>query len=54
MILEGKKAVWKDYQKEIAEDKYYYVRSCVRQNFFPGSETAFLKIMREELNKDVY
>ena len=33
MILEGKKAIWNDYQKEIADDKYYYVRSCVRQNF---------------------
>src|SRR5665811_905666 len=54
MKLEGKKAIWNDYQKEIADDNYYYVRSCVRQNFFPGSETAFLKIMREELNKNVY
>jgi len=54
MKIEGKKAIWKDYQKEIADDKYFYVRSCVRQNFFPGSETAFLKIMREELGKDVY
>ena len=47
MKLEGKKAIWKDYQKEIAGDRYYYVRSCVRQNFFPGSETTFLRIMRE-------
>ena len=54
MNIEGKKAIWKDYQKEIADDNFYYVRSCVRQNFFPGSETAFLKIMREELKKDVY
>ncbi len=54
MKLEGKKQLWKDYQKEIADDRYFYVRSCVRQNFFPGSETAFLRIMREELGKDVY
>ena len=54
MKLEGKQAIWKDYQKEIADDKYFYVRSCVRQNFFPGSETTFLRIMREELGKDVY
>ena len=54
MNIEGKKAIWKDYQKEIADDKFFYVRSCVRQNFFPGSETAFLKIMRDELKKDVY
>ena len=54
MITEGKQAVWKEYQKEIADDKYFYVRSCVRQNFFPGSETTFLRIMRDELGKDVY
>lgn len=54
MKVEGKQAIWKEYQKEIADDRYFYVRSCVRQNFFPGSETAFLRIMREELGKDVY
>lgn len=54
MKTEGKQQLWKDYQKEIADDRYFYVRSCVRQNFFPGSETAFLRIMREELGKDVY
>lgn len=54
MKLEGKKYVWKDYQKEIADDHYFYVRSCIRQNFFPGSEQTFLKILRTELNKDIY
>lgn len=54
MNIEGKRNIWKDYQKEIAEDKYFYVRSCVRQNFFPGSETTFIRILREELNKDLY
>jgi len=54
MILAGKKAIWNDYQKEIADDKFYYVRSCVRQNFFPGAETTFLRIMREVLGKDVF
>lgn len=54
MILSGKAAIWKDYQKEIADDRYFYVRSCVRQNFFPGAETTFLRIMREELGKDIY
>lgn len=54
MKQEGKRAIWNDYQKEIAEDKFYYVRSCIRQNFFPGSETAFLKIMREVLGKEVF
>ncbi len=54
MKIEGKKAIWSEYQKEIADDKFFYVRSCIRQNFFPGSEIAFLKIMRDVLNKDVY
>lgn len=54
MKQDGKIALWKDYQKEIADDRYFYVRSCIRQNFFPGSEIAFLKILREELGKDVF
>lgn len=54
MIIEGKRRIWADYQKEIADDNYFYVRSCVRQNFFPASETAFLRIMREILGKNVY
>lgn len=45
---------WRDYQKEIADDRYYYARSCIRQNFFPGSEGAFLSIMRDELGRDVH
>ncbi|MDR2083702.1 MAG: heterodisulfide reductase subunit B [Bacteroidales bacterium] len=44
---------WNDYQKEIADDKYFYARSCIRQTFFPGSETAFVKMMREEMKKDI-
>ncbi len=54
MISEGKKILWKDYQKEIASDNYFYARSCIRQNFFPGAEKTFLKILKKELNKDVY
>ncbi|PKM92514.1 MAG: heterodisulfide reductase subunit B [Euryarchaeota archaeon HGW-Euryarchaeota-1] len=54
MKQEGKQLIWKDYQKEIANDNYYYVRSCVRQNFFPASEVMFLKILRDELGKNVY
>jgi len=46
--------VWREYQKEIAEDHYYYVRSCIRQNFFPGAEDVFIKIVREYLGKDLY
>lgn len=44
---------WADYQKEIADDHYYYVRSCIRQNFFPGSESAFLNIIGKEFSKDI-
>ncbi len=49
-----KRSSWREYEKEIADDRYYYARSCIRQNFFPGSETTFLRIMREALGKDVY
>ena len=45
---------WQDYQKEIADDRYYYVRSCIRQNFFPGSEKAFLDIMHDDLGRDCF
>lgn len=54
MKANGKKNIWNDYQKEIADDKYFYVRSCIRQSFFPGSEIAFLNILRNELSKEVY
>ena len=54
MKLEGKRNIWREYQKEIGEDHYYYVRSCIRQNFFPGSENTFIKILKEELGKDIY
>ena len=54
MNIGGKQHIWKDYQKEIAGDRFFYVRSCVRQNFFPGSEKTFLRIMKEELGKDVF
>ena len=48
-----KKHYWNEYQKEIAGDKYFYERSCIRQTFFPGSETAFLRILKEELGKNI-
>lgn len=54
MKPEGKKLLWKEYQKEIATDHYFYARSCIRQNFFPASETTFLRVMREEMGKDVH
>ena len=41
MNLEGKQQIWNDYQKEIADDRYYYARSCIRQTFFPASLLNF-------------
>lgn len=48
-----KRNSWQEYQKEIADDNYYYVRSCIRQNFFPGSEKAFLNILRNDIGKNI-
>ena len=44
---------WQEYQKEIADDRFYYARSCIRQNFFPGSEKAFIDILQRDLGKDL-
>jgi len=49
-----KNQMWEAYQKEIADNKYYFARSCIRQNFFPASEDVFLNIIRKELGKDIY
>ncbi len=54
MKREGKIQVWQDYQKEIADDHYFYARSCIRQTFFPGAEAVFIKILKDELGKDIY
>ena len=48
------KRYWNEYQKDIADDHYFYERSCIRQTFFPGSEAAFLNILRNDLGKDIY
>ncbi|MGC8823131.1 MAG: heterodisulfide reductase-related iron-sulfur binding cluster [Bacteroidales bacterium] len=50
----GKNLIWENYQKEIAENNYYFARSCIRQNFFPAAEDVFLKILREELGKNIF
>lgn len=44
---------WNKFSKEIADDHYYYLRSCIRQNFFPGAEEALVKILRNNLQKDL-
>lgn len=54
MRLEGKKRIWADFQKKIPDDHFFYVRSCIRQSFFPGSEQFFLKVIREDLGKDIF
>jgi len=51
--MEIKKQYWNEYQKDIAQDDYFYERSCIRQTFFPGSEATFLKILRDELGKKI-
>jgi len=45
---------WLEYQKEVADDNYYYARSCIRQNFFPGSEETFIRIVRDVLEKNIF
>ena len=54
MIYQGKQKIWSDYQKEIPDDHWFYVRSCIRQSFFPASEHYFLKICRDMLGRDIY
>ncbi|HNW98855.1 MAG TPA: heterodisulfide reductase-related iron-sulfur binding cluster [Bacteroidales bacterium] len=54
MIAKGKNICWENYQKEIADDHFYFARSCIRQNFFPASETFFLKILKDILHKDIF
>ncbi|MDZ4059244.1 MAG: heterodisulfide reductase subunit B, partial [Bacteroidales bacterium] len=46
--------LWESYQKDIADDHYYFARSCIRQNFFPAAEGLYLKILRDDLNKDIF
>jgi len=45
---------WDKFEKEIANNHYYYARSCIRQNFFPGAEEIFINILRNNLKKDIY
>ncbi|MCX7954090.1 MAG: heterodisulfide reductase-related iron-sulfur binding cluster [Bacteroidales bacterium] len=39
--------------KKIPDDNYFYVRSCIRQNFFPLAEEAFVKIIKNNLKKNI-
>ena len=53
MIYQGKQKIWSEYQKDIPDDDWYYVRSCIRQNFFPASERMFMEICRNVLGKNI-
>ena len=54
MIYQGKQKIWSDYQKEIPDNHWFYVRSCIRQNFWPASEKYFMFICRDMLGRDIY
>ena len=49
-----RRSKWEDYQKSIADNDYYYARSCIRQNFFPGSEKAFIDIVTKDLGRRLF
>ncbi len=54
MIYQGKQKIWSEYQQDIPDDKWFYVRSCIRQNFFPAAEKYFMTICKDMLGKDIY
>jgi len=54
MKTEKVSETWLSYQKEIADDNYYFARSCIRQNVLPAAEELFLKILKTELGKNVF
>jgi heterodisulfide reductase subunit B len=41
------------FDKEIADDNYFYLRSCIRQNYFPGTEKVFIDILKNKLSKNI-
>jgi len=50
----GKERIWREFQKEIPDDHYYFARSCIRQNFFPASEEFLLWFLREKMGKELF
>jgi hypothetical protein len=47
MAKSRKNEIWEAYQKEIADNHYYFARSCIRQNFFQAAEGLYLiKMLR--------
>ncbi len=53
-MVKAKNEIWEAYQKDIADNDYYFARSCIRQNIFPAAEDVFLKIMKQELGKNIF
>ena len=45
---------WREYQKEIPTDHFFFVRSCIRQTFSPGAEAALLNTLKGKLHLDIY
>jgi heterodisulfide reductase subunit B len=45
---------WESYQKDIADDRYYFARSCIRQNVLPAAEDLFIKILSNDLGRDIF
>jgi len=54
MKIEGKKQIWKDYQKEIADDHYFYVKKLCPQNFFPRFRKRPSSDPERRTLKDIY
>jgi len=53
-VISRKNDIWAAYQKEIADDHYYFARSCIRQNIFPAAENLYLNILKDVLGKDIF
>ena len=45
---------WETYLAQIDDDRYYFARSCIRQNFFPAAENLFLRIIREIAGREIF
>ncbi|MCF0166931.1 MAG: heterodisulfide reductase subunit B [Bacteroidales bacterium] len=54
MKFSGIQKIWSEWEKEIPDDHWFYVRSCIRQNFFPASERRYLDIVRGNLGRDIF
>ena len=55
MIYEGKQKIWSDYQKEIPDDHYFYVRSCIRLSLLSLTYIIILAIFmkNKRMNKGI-